>query len=80
MLMVFRLLVKEGLVDLCMQSLFRMKLDRKETFDPNQVLPYLVVTAMGTLCKLVIKEMCTHVVHSLWTYLHFCPCGCELRT
>lgn len=48
-----RLLVKEGVVELCFKSLLRQRLDRhtvfRQTEDP--ITPVLLGKAMTTLCK-----------------------------
>lgn len=48
--MVYRLLVKEGVVELCLRSLLRQQLERRAVFE-DDITPLVLAEAMTTLCK-----------------------------
>ena len=48
---IYRLLVQEGVVELCLKSLLRHKLEREAISVGDEVTRFLLSEAMTTLCK-----------------------------
>lgn len=62
--MVYRLLVKEGVVELCLRSLLRQQLERRAVFE-DDITPLVLAEAMTTLCKYAYNYVCQVEVFSI---------------